>query len=161
MASNFNFMAKYWPDIAQIGKMAELYLYADANACIYKIGVLAEHVAQEICAIEKIDLPDQMSHADRLRALKYQDLLPKRIDDIFYTLRKARNDAVHMGLDSTERAGALLHLMFNLCGWFMEVYGDWDFQIPEYHIPEDASQNADFAQRLQAQEEKILSLIHI
>lgn len=159
MASNFDFMAKYWPDIAQIGKMAELYLYADANACIYKIGVLAEHMAQEICAIEKIDLPNQTSHADRLRALKYQDLLPKRIDDIFYTLRKARNDAVHMGLDSTERAGALLHLVFNLCGWFMEVYGDLDFQIPEYHIPEDTSQNADFAQRLQAQEEKINALM--
>ena len=46
MASNFEFLAKYWPDMAQIGKMAELYLYADANACIYKIGVLAERVAQ-------------------------------------------------------------------------------------------------------------------
>ena len=59
MASNFDFMAKYWPDIAQIGKMAELYLYADANTCIYKLGVLAERVAQEICTFEKIDLPEQ------------------------------------------------------------------------------------------------------
>ena len=100
MASNFEFLAKYWPDMAQIGKMAELYLYAEANTCIYKIGVLAERVAQEICAFEKIDLPEQITHADRIRALKYADLLPKRIDDMFYTLRKARNDAVHMGLDS-------------------------------------------------------------
>ena len=87
MASNFDFMAKYWPDIAQIGKMAELYLYADANTCIYKLGVLAERVAQEICTFEKIDLPEQTTHADRIRALKYADLLPKRIDDMFYTLR--------------------------------------------------------------------------
>ena len=159
MTSNFDFMAKYWPDIAQIGKMAELYLYADANACIYKIGVLAERIAQEICAFEKINLPEQTSHADRLRALKYEDILPKRIDDIFYTLRKARNDAVHAGLDSSKRAGVLLHLAFTLCGWFMEVYGEWNFQIPEYHAPEDSSQNEDFAQRLQAQEEKIQALM--
>ena len=159
MISNFEFMAKYWPDIAQIGKMAELYLYADANACIYKIGVLAERVAQEVCAFEKVELPEQTTHADRIRALKYADLLPKRIDDMFYTLRKARNDAVHMGLDSTERAGALLHLAFNLCCWLMEVYGDWNFTVPEYTAPEDTTQTADFVKLLQAQEDKINALI--
>ena len=159
MASNFEFLAKYWPDMAQIGKMAELYLYADTNACIYKIGMLSERVAQEICIFEKIDLPEQTTHADRIRALKYADLLPKRIDDIFYTLRKARNDAVHMGLDSYERAGALLHLVFNLCCWLMEVYGDWSFNAPEYHVPEDTTQNDDFVKLLQAQEEKINALM--
>ena len=110
MASNFEFLAKYWPDMEQIGKMAELYLYADAKTCVYKIGVLAERVAQVICAIEKIQLPEQTTHADRVRALKHADLLPKRIDDMFYTLRKARNDALHMGMDSRERAGIHAHM---------------------------------------------------
>lgn len=158
MTSNFDFMAKYWPDIAQIGTMAELYLYADANACIYKIGLLAERIAQEICTFESISLPEQTSLSDRLRALKYEDLLPKRVDDIFYTLRKARNDAVHGGLDSRERAGALLHLAFTLCGWFMEVYGEWDFRLPEYHPPKDTSHSGDFIRQLQVQEEKIRAL---
>lgn len=159
MASNFEFLAKYWPDMAQIGKTAELYLYADANSCIYKTGLLAERVAQEICVFEKLDLPEHTTHADRIRALKYADLLPKRIDDMFYTLRKARNDAVHTGLDSSERAGTLLHLVFNLCCWFMEVYGDCEFQAPEYQMPEDTTQNADFVKLLQAQENKINALV--
>ena len=159
MASNFEFLAKYWPDMAQIGKMAELYLYADANACIYKIGMLAERVAQEVCSFEKIDLPEQTTHADRIRALKYADLLPKRIDDMFYTLRKARNDAVHMGLDSCKRAGTLLHLVFNLCCWLMEVYGDWDFVAPNYAAPEDTTQNTEFVSLLRAQEDKINALV--
>ena len=73
---------------------------------------------------------------------------------MFYTLRKARNDAVHMGLDSQKRAGALLHLAFNLCCWLMEVYGDWTFNAPEYQPPEDTTQNADFVKLLQAQEDK-------
>lgn len=159
MTSNFEFLAKYWPDMAQIGKMAELYLYADANACIYKIGLLAERVAQEICSFEKIELPEQTTHAARIRALKYADLLPKRIEDMFYTLRKARNEAVHEGFDSQERAGTLLHLAFNLCCWLMEVYGDWSFSIPEYHAPEDTTPSEDFAKMLQAQENKINALI--
>ncbi len=158
MASNFDFMAKYWPDMAQIGKMAELYLYADANARMNMIGTLAERVAQEICAFENVDMPEQASHADRLRTLKYADLLPKRIDDMFYALRKARNDAVHMGLDCHERVAALLHLVFNLCCWFMEVYGDWNFDAPAYETPEDITQNADFAKLLQAQENKVNTL---
>ncbi len=158
MGSNFDFLAKYWPDIAQIGKMAELYLYADANACIFKLGLLAERVAQEICAFEKIELPEQATHADRVRALKYADLLPKRIDDMFYTLRKARNDAVHSGLNSQERAAALLQLAFNLCCWLMEVYGDWSFSAGEFALPENHTQQTDFAKILQMQEEKINTL---
>lgn len=159
MASNFDFLAKYWPDIAQIGKIAELYLYADANACIFKIGMLAERVAQVVCAVAKIDLSEQATHADRVRALKYADLLPKRIDDMFYTIRKARNDAVHMGLDSRERAGTLLHLVFNLCCWLMEVYGDWNFAAPEYHAPEDPTKSGDVVKLLQAQEDRINALM--
>ena len=159
MGSNFEFMAKYWPDIAQIGKMAELYLYTDPNACVYKTGLIAERIAQEICSFEKIDLPAEINHADRIRHLKYADLLPKRIDDMFYTLRKARNETVHSGLDSQERADLLLHMAFNLCSWFMEVYGDWNFTAPEYHAPEDTSQESDYAQRLNAQEKKIQELL--
>lgn len=157
--SNFEFMSKYWPDIAQLGKTAEWYLFADANACIYKIGILAERVAQEICSFEKIELPDQAVQADRIRALKYADMLPKRIDDMFCTLRKARNDAVHMGVSSQERAAALLHMAFNLCCWLMEVYGDWKFKAPEYKTPENLTQNADFIKLLQTQERKLNELM--
>ncbi len=159
MTSNFEFLSKYWPDMAQIGKMAELYLYEDANACIYKIGILAERVAQEICIFEKIELPEQTTHADRIRALKYADRLPRRIDDMFHTLRKAKNDAVHMSLGCKERAGALLHMVFNLCCWLMKVYGDWSFVAPEFRMPEDTVRNADFSKLLQAQEEKLNTLM--
>ena len=35
MSSNFDFLSKYWPDLSEIGKTAEMYLYSDSNACIY------------------------------------------------------------------------------------------------------------------------------
>lgn len=158
MSSNFDFMAKYWPDIAQIGKLAELYLYADANRCIYKLGFLAGRVAQEICSFERMDLPEQATLADRVRALKYADLLPRRIDDMFHSLRKARDNALPSGLDSRERAAALLHLAFNLCCWLMEVYGDWSFQAAEYIMPECPAQQTDFTGLLSIQEEKLNAL---
>lgn len=158
MASNFEFMAKYWPDIAQLGKTAELYLYVDANASVFKVGLLAERIVQKTCAIEKIVLPEQASAADRLRALKYADLLPKRIDDIFYTIRKARNDAVHSGLNSETQAKTLLHMAFSLCCWFMEVYGEWDFAAPAFQLPTRPAQTTDMEALLRAQEERINAL---
>ena len=115
MASNFEFLAKYWPDMAQLGKTAELYLHKDPNGCILKLGLLAERVAREICVFEKLPLPEQATHSDRLRALKHGDLLPDRIDDIFFALRKARNDSVHMCQDSREQAEGLIRLTFLLC----------------------------------------------
>ena len=158
MASNFEFLKTYWPDMAQLGQAAELYLYADANACIYKIGLLAERAAQVICAIEKLELPEQTTFADRVRALKHADLLPKRIDDLFYTLRRARNDAVHLGLDSRDQASALLGMVFHLCCWLMEVYGDWSFHAPAFIPPEDTTRKPDYLELLKAQDERINAL---
>ena len=36
MKSNFEFLNRYWPALAQIGAAAESYVYSDANACLYK-----------------------------------------------------------------------------------------------------------------------------
>ena len=38
MKSNFDFLNRYWPALAQIGATAETYVYSDPNACIYKLG---------------------------------------------------------------------------------------------------------------------------
>ena len=35
MKSNFDFLNRYWPALAQIGAIAETYVYSDPNACIY------------------------------------------------------------------------------------------------------------------------------
>ena len=48
MKSNFDFLNRYWPALAQIGATAETYVYSDPNACIYKLGMFAERLVQEI-----------------------------------------------------------------------------------------------------------------
>src|SRR4051794_35547293 len=41
------------------------------------------------------------------------------------------------GYGKTEEAKALLQLTYRLSIWFMEVYGDWDFQAHEYIEPQE------------------------
>ena len=77
MKSNFEFLNKYWPVLAQLGANAENYLYSDPNACIYKLGMFAERLVREILVFEHIDEPQtENTHANRIRSLKKAGLLP-------------------------------------------------------------------------------------
>ena len=56
MKSNFEFLSRYWPALAQIGAAAESYVYSDANACLYKLGMFGERLILEIFAFEHISV---------------------------------------------------------------------------------------------------------
>ena len=158
MKSNFEFLSRYWPALAQIGAAAESYVYSDANACLYKLGMFGERLILEIFAFEHIKEPTiDNTHANRIRLLKRECLIPKKIDDILYALRKTRNDAVHAGADSVEDAKTLLSMTYNLAVWFMEVYGDWGYIAPAFVMPENVAQ-PDYESIIKEQEEKIVAL---
>ena len=158
MKSNFEFLNKYWPALAQIGAAAESYVYSDANACLYKLGMFGERLILEIFAFEHIKEPTiDNTHANRIRLLKREGLIPKKIDDILYALRKTRNDAVHAGADSVEDARTLLSMTYNLAVWFMEVYGDWGYIASAFVMPENVVQ-PDYESIIKEQEEKIVAL---
>lgn len=158
MKSNFEFLNRYWPALAQIGAAAESYVYSDANACLYKLGMFGERLILEIIAFEHIKEPTiDNTHANRIRLLKREGLIPKKIDDILYALRKTRNDAVHAGADSVEDAKTLLSMTYNLAVWFMEVYGDWGYIAPAFVMPENVVQ-PDYESIIKEQEEKIVAL---
>ena len=158
MKSNFEFLSKYWPNLAQMGKMAELYLHVDANQCISQLCTLAETVAVEICNYEKLALPEQSTHTDRIRAIKYADLLPKRIDDIFYVLRRAKDKSDTVGIYQVNRAVDFLQLCFTLCCWLMKVFGDNASTLPCFFVPEDKSYEEGFEATFRDQEKKVKAL---
>lgn len=158
MKSNFDFLNRYWPALAQIGATAETYVYSDPNACIYKLGMFAERLVQEILVFEHIAEPAvDNTHANRIRILKRAGLLPHEIDNTLYVLRKTRNSAVHIGTDSVDEAKTLLSLTYNLAVWFMETYGDWGYIAPEFVMPSETT-HKDLESVIAEQERKIEEL---
>lgn len=122
MKSNFEYLKRYWPALAQIGAAAENYLYSDPNACLYKLGMFGERLILEIFAFEHIPEPKaDNTHANRIRLLKREGLIPKKIDDILFALRKTRNSAVHSGADSVDDAKILLQMTYNLSSVFVKT----------------------------------------
>lgn len=120
--------------------------------------MFGERLILEIFAFEHIKEPSiDNTHANRIRLLKREGLIPKKIDDILYALRKTRNDAVHAGADSVEDAKTLLSMTYNLAVWFMEVYGDWGYIAPAFVMPENVVQ-PDYESIIKEQKEKIAAL---
>lgn len=136
--SNFEYLNKYYPQLAKLGSTAECYLYSDPNACIYKLGLLSETIVNAVFDIEKLAIPeDKNTLAIKIRLLKKECILPKIINDILYALRIKRNDAVHAGLDSVENAKILLKMAYSLSNWFVEVYMDWQYKAEPFVLPEE------------------------
>lgn len=158
MKSNFDFLNRYWPALAQIGATAETYVYSDPNACMYKLGMFAERLVQEIFVFEHIEEPTvDNSHAKRIHILKRYGLLPHEIDNTLYVLRKTRNSAVHAGTDSVDEAKMLLSLAYNLAVWFMETYGDWEYIASGFVMPSETT-HADLELVVAEQEKRIEEL---
>lgn len=154
--SNFDFLEKEWPLLAKIGMASEGYLYDDPNACLYKLGLLAEHIVSYMCDINAITFSEENNNqAGRIRALKNKGLLPRDIDDILYALRTNRNKAVHANLDSFDQAALMLELSYKLCIWFQRTYGKEKFSLPEFSLPE---KRTDYSAILAQQEKEIESL---
>ena len=160
MKSNFEYLKRYWPALAQIGAAAENYLYSDPNACIYKLGMFGERLILEIFVFEHIPEPTvDNTHSNRIRLLKREGLIPKKIDDILYAIRKTRNNAVHSGEDSVDDAKILLQMTYNLSTWFMEVYGDWGYIPDDFVMPEKVVL-PDYEAIIKEQEDTIAALSH-
>ena len=146
--SNFTFLETYWSDLSRLGDLSEKYVYSDPNTSVIKQGMLAELMVKYMLAYDGIKEPEyDNTHANRIRLLKKNDLLPYEIDNTLYILRKDRNDAAHNGVDEGERALNNLPLLYELCVWYMQSYGDYGYNPIGYVEPVDITISLDELER--------------
>ena len=144
MDGNFTFLEARFPVLAKLGIAAETYLYSDADACLYKLGKLGESLVLEMMKLDGIAPPQEDLPVNRIRVLRRSGMLPRDIDDILYTLRTARNKAVHTNDEALSDAKVLLEMAYHLSVWFMQTYGDWDYQPTGFKLPPDRSKEPDY-----------------
>ncbi len=158
---NFIFLESRWSDLARLGEMSEKYVYSDPNTSVIKQGMLAEVMVKYMLAYDGIKEPDyDNTHANRIRLLKRNDLLPHEIDNTLYILRKDRNNAAHNGADEGEKALNNLPLLYELCVWYMQTYGDYSYDPVGYVQPVDITISLDELEKenreLEERNEKLL-----
>ena len=119
MESNFRFLEKDFPVLAQLGKTAEKYLYSDSNSCLMKLGMIGETIVNLMFTYDRINLPQENSAVERINVLAREGLLTRDLVDIFHALRKIRNKAVHENYESVSDGKALLQMAYSLCEWLL------------------------------------------
>lgn len=157
MKSNFDFLDKEFPVLAQFGKKAEAYLYSDSNSCLMKLGMIGETIVNLMFAYDRIAVPKENTAVNRITVLSREGLLTRDLVDVLHALRKARNKAVHENYASIDEGKVLLQMAHGLCEWFMQTYGNWDYQSAAFVMPTEI-QSIDAVDRLsdEAQEKSLV-----
>lgn len=159
MNSNFSFLAEKFPALEKLGSLAESYLYSDPNSCLYKMGILAETTVNYMFELDGMTPPEtDNTHANRIRILKREGMLPREIGDILYALRTKRNEAVHEGYDSFEDCKTLLQMAHSLVVWFMQTYGDYAYEPVAFVLPENSIEHADNQKLIEENEKRSAEL---
>ena len=135
MKSNFFFLETDFPVLAQFGQKAEAYLYSDSNSCLMKLGMIGETIVNLMFTYDRITLPIENTAVNRITILFREGLLTQDLVDILHALRKTRNKAVHDNYSSISDGKTLLQMAHSLCEWFMQTYGDWNYQNQPFVMP--------------------------
>lgn len=137
MSSNFSFFRGKKDVLANLGETAEKNIYIDPHTTTMKLRLFGETMAKFVLAYENIREVYNTTQVDRINTMRREGLADPELIDMFETLRRKGNHAVHEAdYGKVEDAKALVQLAFRLSIWFMEVYVDWDFHEPKFKEPQ-------------------------
>ena len=137
MKSNFEFLNSHFPVLANFGELAEKYLYSDSNSCLMKLGMIGETIVNLCFTYDKIHLPYDNTAANRINDLFREGMITRDLKDVLHALRINRNKATHENYASVADGKALIQMAYSLCEWFMQTYGDWNYQNQPFVMPSD------------------------
>lgn len=122
-SGNFDFLSAHDAQLAKLGGLAERYFRDDPATSIFKLRQLCELLAKLIAAHHGLYDDERQPFEETLRRLAYERVLPRQVSDLFHTVRKAGNSAVHE--DRGNHADALdkLKLTRQIGVWFHRTYG--------------------------------------
>ncbi|MGH0230430.1 type I restriction-modification system endonuclease [Sinorhizobium meliloti] len=154
---NFEFLRTYDKQLANLGGFAESYFRTDPSTSIVKLRQFAELLAKMIAARHASYRDERETFEETLRRLSYERIIPKEVTDVFHTLRKAGNVAVHEA--KGDHANALTSLKFarSLGIWFHRTYG----RQPEFNPgaflppPEPIDATASLREEIEALRRKV------
>lgn len=157
MKSNFAFLNTHFPVLANFGALAEKYCYSDSNSCLIKLGMIGETIVNLMLTYDKIKIPAECKAVTKINILASQGLLTQDLVDILHALRKTRNKAAHDGYENIKEGQSLLPMTHSLCEWFMQTYGDWQYENHKFVLPTEAEAKTITIQDDKDAEEKLLA----
>lgn len=164
-SANFDILCQNWPELAQLGALAESYAHADAASALVKLRLFAENLTKDIYRDLKLPKPEQPTFVDLLKNNAFEAITPKVVLDKLHALRMHGNKAAHGEPVRTQHALWLLKEAHDLARWLCIQYGKQKAnQLPAFVQPAapgqaEAKEKRRILEKLAAQEAQMDALL--
>lgn len=137
MNSNmYELLDKNYSELCNLCNEINNSVLTSPHSVIVKSRIFAEHISKVIAKLENISGLENLSLADRLTNLRYNEVFDKEINDYFYEIRKIGNKAAHEDVEDELLLALTVHkYVYKITGWFIETYIDYSFKTPIYKNP--------------------------
>ena len=136
MPSNFNFLAEKFPELADDGRKAEKYLYADNEVCMFFISRIFDNVVKYLCSVNGVN-NDGIRLAEPINDLFQKNAIDEGVYLLLEMMRTFRNGNAHNKDYSLNESMILLQMSHVLCEWLMESYGKTGYTRKGFTMPQD------------------------
>ena len=113
--SNFEFLKNEYPELAELGVIAEELIDTDAASCLTKLRLITEFIAKDIYFKYFQEKPHYETQIDLLKEL--EPYIDSKYMDVFHIIRKKGNSATHANIANKENAHTILKYAWGLCVW--------------------------------------------
>ncbi len=121
--SNFKFLEIDFSLLANIGTSAEFYCFSDPAVSLTRSRLFGEKLTELLFEYHTLVYPEKNDFSNRLKILKYKDILPPTVTNLLYTIKDKGNIAVHNNTGTTDEAITILSCTFKVAKWVQGVYG--------------------------------------
>jgi type I restriction enzyme, R subunit len=120
-------------DFYEVAQSAENNVLVDPNNTLIKLRLYGELLSKYVYSYEGLTESLRTNQKERIDYLLKEETIRIEIYEMLNSLRIKGNKAVHeANYGSVNEAKSLLKLAFYLGAWFYQIYGEWDFDLPEY-----------------------------
>ncbi len=138
-SSNFSFLLEHDPIFFQLASVAEKMFKSDPNTTLVKLRQLAEALAQEMASKLGIEPYEYDGQYELINLLEKRLSFSYKVKNLFHTLRKEGNQAVHEFTTSHAEAVEALKNAYKLSIWYHGTFGEVssDFKVKAFVLPKD------------------------
>lgn len=134
-SANFSFLAAHDAQLVRLGALAERYFKDDPTTSLIKLRQYGETLAQLVAANAGLFRDPQEPQADLLRRLKFDQVVPREVGELFHHLRVVGNKAAHEHQGSHAEALTALKMGRELGIWFHRTFGAAKIFSPGAFVP--------------------------
>ena len=121
--SNFAFLSKDFPLLANLAASAESYFHADPSVSMTKLRAFGEKLTDILFKENRLYLPQTNTYDNRIKDLKYADCITSTVADLLHIIRLKGNAAAHEPTKATHKDAELaLDSAFKVAKWLYDVY---------------------------------------